>query len=159
MVADLETDREFSGEDSFTPYTIGFDITLPICSSFGFKGEFFYGQALSDFRGGIGQSINTARGEEIETLGGWAEFQWDATDMWRLHAGFGIDDPRDGDVATNADVTRDGRKLNWSTWIGTVYNFGGGLKAGVDVIYWETQYDSTGIGNTVRLDFYVQLDF
>lgn len=152
-IGELETDTEFAGEDCFTTFTIGLDITLPITSSLGMKGEFFYGEALADFRGGIGQSVNTALGEEIESVGGWGEFYWDVTDTWRLHIGGTIDDPTDDDVPAN------GRELNWSMYVGTVYQFGGGLKAGMDVIYWETQFDTLGIGNTIRLNFWIQLDF
>ena len=35
----------------------------------------------------------------------------------------------------------------------------GGLKAGLDFIFWETQWLDTGVGNTLRINFYTQLDF
>jgi hypothetical protein len=152
-VGAMETDVKINGEDDFTSYLVGLDLQIPIFEAFGVRGELFYGQAMGDFRAGIGQSINTTDGEEIESIGGWLEVYWDVTDVWRLHLGGSADDPTDDDVAAG------GRELNWTLWLGTIYNFGGGLKAGFDIIYWETQWDTVGIGNTVRFDLYVQLDF
>ena len=152
-IGEIETDTQFNNEDEFTEWVVGLDLQLPICSTFGIRGEFFYGDALQDWRGGILQTINITTGEEIQSWGGWGEFWWYATDAWRLHLGATSDNP------SNSDVGAGGRELNWSAYIGTIYNWGGGLKTGFDILYWETQFDTTGIGNTIRLNFYIQLDF
>lgn len=152
-VAGLETDARFDGDRHFTPWAVGADWMLPLFGPIALKGELFVGQALSDVRGSIGQNINTATGEEIEGWGGWTEFIWQATDELKLSFGGTIDDVDDGDVAAG------GRELNWSLYVASHYNWGGGLKSGLDVIYWETQWDTVGLGNTVRVNFYTQLDF
>ena len=152
-IGGLEYDRQYNGEDEYTTWLVGLDLNLPLFGGFGLRGEFFFGDALSDFRGGIAQAINTTSGEEIASLGGWGEFYWVASDEWKFHIGGTIDDPRNGDLnATNPD-------LNWSMYVGTVYTFGGGLKTGLDVIFWETQYKDSDLGNAVRVNMFIQLDF
>ena len=75
------------------------------------------------------------------------------SDDFKLFAGATMDNPDDDDLAAGA------RDLNWSVYLASQYNWGGGLKSGLDVIYWETQYTDIGLGNLVRVNFYTQLDF
>jgi hypothetical protein len=152
-IAGLETDTEFAGDDHFTPWTIGIDLTLPLFGPLTWRGEVWYGQALSDVRGTIGQVINPGTGDEIQGWGGWTEFVWQVNDSFSLALGGSIDDP------DNDDVPGGGRNLNWTVYIASVYKWGGGLKSGLDVIYWETDWDTLGIGNMIRVNFYTQLDF
>ncbi len=152
-LAGLETDTKFQGQDSFTSWLGGLDATLPLFGPITAKGEFWIGKALGDFRGGIGQAINTALGDEIAAIGGWGELQCALTDSFTVVVGGTVDNPDANDLSTgNAD-------LNWSMYLGTRYDAGGGLKLGLDAIYWETQYKDVALGNAVRLNFYTQLDF
>ena len=152
-VAGMETDTKFAGEDEFTPWTVGLSLILPIVSGFELRGEFNYGQALGDIRGNIGQTINTTLGEEIAGFGGWGEFRWQIDERWRLHFGGSIDDP------DNDDLNTGNPELNWTTYIGAVLDFGKGLVTGLDVIYWETQYLGPDLGNMIRVNWYIQLNF
>jgi hypothetical protein len=152
-VAWNETDTEFGGEDEFTTWLVGVDFQVPLVTGLKLRGELWAGTALADFRGGITQSINTATGEEIDSIGGWAEVVWDVTKTFTLTGGATADDP------DNDDLVNNNKTLNWSAYVATKYDFGGGLKAGFDVIFWETQYLDTGLGNTVRFDLYTQFDF
>jgi hypothetical protein len=152
-IAGLESDTKFAGEDEFTAWALGADFDLPLLGSLGLRGEVFMGQALADVRGGIAQSVNTATGKEIDTLGGWLELVWQVTDSFRLSAGGTLDNV-DGD-----DIGSGGRDLNWSIYLASLMNWGGGLLSGLDVIFWETQWKDVGIGNTIRANVYVQLNF
>ncbi|MCB9833207.1 MAG: hypothetical protein H6807_12100 [Planctomycetes bacterium] len=156
-VAGLETDTKFNGEDHFTPYTVGIDISLPLFASVSFIAEAWYGQALSDVRGNILQDINTATGDEIEGWGGWAEIHWQTTQDFRLAIGASIDDPKDGDL--NGAVSGENRELNWTAYISSKLDLGGGLYTGLDVIYWETRYTVTGTADMVRVNYWIQLNF
>jgi type II secretory pathway pseudopilin PulG len=148
-----ETDTQFNGEDEFTTWLVGIDFQVPLLKSLKLRGELWAGQALSDFRGGITQSINTVSGEEIESVGGWAEVVFDVTKTLTLAAGATADNPDDGDLVAN------NKDLNYSMYLASKYDFGGGFKLGFDVIFWETQYLDTGLGNTMRFDLYTQFDF
>jgi hypothetical protein len=149
----LETDTEFNGEDHFTTWLVGVDFQVPLFSKLKLRGEAWMGSALSDFRGGITQSVNTTLGEEIDAVGGWAELVLDVSKKLTLSVGATVDDPDDDDLSNN------NKDLNWSMYVASKYDFGGGLKGGFDVIFWETQYVDTGLGNTVRFDLYTQFDF
>lgn len=149
----LETDKEFNGSRRFTEWVGGIDLTLPIVDRILVKGEWWYGDALGDFRGGINQSINTVKGKEVAATGGWGELQWNPFDPYTFVFGATIDKPSQGDLTTGA------KEKNWAAYIGNRYDWGGGLKTGLDVIYWETDYVKLSVGNAVRVDFYIQLDF
>jgi hypothetical protein len=148
-----ETDTEFNGEDEFTTWVVGVDFQVPIVKSLKLRGELWGGQALSDFRGGITQSINTTSGDEIDAIGGWAELVLDVSKTFTVAVGATADNPDDDDLVNN------NKDLNWSGYVATKYDFGGGFKLGFDVIFWETQYVDTGLGNTLRFDLYTQFDF
>ncbi len=152
-VAGLETDTLFAGNDEFTPFVVGLDFSVPLCRRFTLRGEVWIGQALGDVRGNVGQTINTATGEEISGWGGWMELVFLADAQWRFHLGGTLDDPDDGDVASG------GRNRNWTIYVGTVRDFTKGLRAGADVVFWETSTAGTGIGNMIRINFWIQIDF
>ena len=159
----FETDTQFDGEDDFDAWTIGLDLSLPIFSCLTLRGEGWIGSALGDMRGSVGQTFatnGTNNGDEVDAFGGWAELVFNATDTWTLHIGAAADNPDDDDVNRNAaNFSTDGKTLNWTGYVGTVYDFGGGFRAGFDVLYRETQYMETGIGNGIRLDFWTMLTF
>ena len=149
----LETDIPIAGDDHFTSWVVGLDLELPLLDRLTLRGEAWFGEALGDFRGTIGQAINTTSGDEIGGWGGFAEIVWQVTDEFRLSFGGSMDNVDDGDLSSG------GRDLNWAVWVGSVYQFASQFKAGLDVIFWETQYLDSGLGNLVRINFYTQLNF
>ena len=159
-VAALETDVKFGGEDEFTAWLAGADVVLPFFGPLSVRGEVWIGEALGDFRGAIGQTINTATGQEIQSWGGWLELHWQATDNFRVAIGTSYDNPEENDVAPG--VRGQDRDRNWTVYISSQLDWGGGLVSGLDVIYWETQYATpagTDIGNMVRINFWTMLTF
>lgn len=149
----LETDTEFNGEDHFTTWLVALDFHVPLLRNVHFKGELFYGQALADFRGGISQSVNLTEGDEIRSKGGWAEFYWQTTDFLGLAAGASIDKPRRSDLDIFA------RSANFTIYVASRQNWGGGLSSGVDVIFWKTQYIDRKDGDGLRVNVFVELRF
>ena len=71
--AQEKTHIQFNGKQDFKSYSVGVDYQLSFNSVLGLRGELWKGSNLSDFRGGIGQGINTASGREISSRGGWIE--------------------------------------------------------------------------------------
>lgn len=152
-VAGLETDTSFGGNRNFTSWLIGIDWELPIITNLTLRGQFWRGQALSDFFGGIGQSINTATGDEIRSTGGFIELRWRADEALEIGLGASIDDPDDSDLPSLA------RSRNRAFWLGIHYDWGSGLTSGFEAIYWKTDWLGTADGDMVRYNVYMQLSF
>ncbi len=140
-------------DDGFDSWTLGADLSVPLFDGISLRGEAFVGAGLADVRGGIGQSYTSSIDEAIGTWGGWLELEW-KIDAFAVAFGVTHDNPQDGDLAGASARTR-----NWSMYVGTRYDFGGGWKAGFDVIFWETQYLDGGLGNAVRTDLYTMFEF
>ena len=153
-IATLETDTSFGGNTDFTSWAVSFDFFVPITQALLVKGEWWFGQGLGDFRGTIGQFINSATGNEIEGWGGWTELQYAHSDRWAFHMGGTVDDPSNGDVPAGSP------ELNFTFYGGVRRQWSNRLKSGFDVIFWETQYaGATQLGNMVRFNFYTSVDF
>lgn len=150
----LETDNRFGGENRWMPYGIGGDLLVPF-GDFYAKGEIWWGQALSDFRGCIGQSINRQTGQEIRSYGGWAELGWQASAIHTFVAGAGFDNPHNRDL-TSGQLQR---ALNQTYYVGWIQNWGGGFKTGFETMYWSTDWFDQGLGTMVRINAYTQLNF
>lgn len=149
----LETDTSFAGEDDFTVWLAGLDWTLPLWGPVTFRGEAWAGEAPGDLRAGIGQTVNPMSGEEIRSYGGWAEIHWQTTDSLRLAAGASLDDPDAEDLMSGSP------EQNFTVYLSSKFDWGGGLFSGFDVLYWETEWVGEGIGNMLRFNAWTQLNF
>ena len=149
----FETDAEFGNEDRFTIWAAGMDLFVPLLSTLSLKGEFFIGQALSDFRGGIAQTIELVSGDEVESKGGWAELFWEPNDFFGIGVGAAIDNPN------REDLVDGDRASNWTIYLATRFDWGGGLTTGFDVLFWKTNYINRDEGDTLRFDMFVELRF
>ena len=148
-----ETDTAFGGQHRFDIWVAGIDAEVPLCETCRVRGEGWTGENLADFRGGVGQSINTATGREIGATGGWAAFVYHPSDKTELHVGYGTDDP------DNADVPAGKPTRNLAGWVGTIVDWPCGLRTGFDTTYWETDWKGLGLGNTIRFNLYFQYNF
>ena len=135
-----------AGDDEFVSRGLGVDWSLPLHSRVTWRGEAWYGRNLSDWRGGIGQGVNTATGEEIESHGGWTELQFQMNPCWKLALGATLDNPTDDDLFGNATS----RTLNWTWYVGNRFPLGGGLNIAFNVEVWNTEYLTLGKGDAVR---------
>jgi hypothetical protein len=162
MYGRTQTDTFFAGEDRFDTWLAGIDITLPISGTLTIRAEAWTGTNLGDIRGGMGQTINTATGEEIASSGGWAELVCACTTKTQVHAGASLDDPKNDDLSTT--LASANRRRNQAAWLGTAMNWDNGLRTGLDVIYWQSDYmgangTNGSSGNGLRFDLYFQFDF
>jgi hypothetical protein len=162
MFGRTETDTFFGGENRFDTWLGGIDLTMPISSKLTIRAEAWTGANLGDIRGGIGQTINTATGEEIASSGGWAELVCKCTDKTQVHAGASLDDPENDDLSTT--VASASRRRNQTAYLGTAMDWDSGMRTGFDVIYWQTDYtgpDGTNgsSGNGLRFNLYFQFNF
>jgi len=140
------------------------DILLPVSDWLNFKAEFWAGENLDQYLGGVGQGvvIETAEspfvfvnGENVKgafirqwtvaSMGGWANLVLGPWDGWRFGAGYSVDNPDDKDVPTQ------GRTWNDSYWTQISYDLNEAVRVGVEISWWETQYKDLEDGNALRM--------
>ncbi len=106
----------------------------------------FVGQALGTYNAGIGQSLNALTDEAIYTIGGFGEFFFNVNDAVTLSAGYGIDDPRNRDLA----VTQ--RSQNATYWVNAIYRMNEQWETRAEVSRQKTDYSLSS--NTSRAMIY-----
>jgi len=148
-----ETDTAINGQTRFDIWLAGVDFQVPLTTELSLRGEAWVGENLGDFRGGIGQTVNATNGREIASIGGWGELVCKVGDATKVHVGASVDDP------DNADLNANNPKRNLTGYVGTVHDWDNGLRTGLDVIYWETDWMGLGTGNAVRVDLSFSLSF
>jgi hypothetical protein len=144
-----EVQTPVGGESEFDSFAVGVDFSVPLPGSLAVRGELWTGENLSDIRGGIGQGVNTATGEEIASRGGWAELGWKSDGPYSIYAGGTLDDPDDDDL-------RPGDRSENSAWyLVQRLDFGPAFRVGLDYLHWTTDYAGLDEGTDNRLNLYV----
>ena len=146
-----DVELPIGGHDDFVSRGVGFDWSLPLSSRITWRGEGWYGRDLSDWRGGVGQGVNTTTGEEIEAHGGWTELQLELQPWWKMAVGGTMDNPNDSDLIGNTT----GRTLNWTWYVGNRFPLGGGLNIATNVEFWNTDYLTQRKGDAMRLKLWL----
>lgn len=141
-----------AGETSFDTSSVSLDFqgTAGLATV---KGEIWTGENLSDFRGGIGQGINTATGQEIESSGGWLELGLELSELYSLYVGYSIDDPTDDDILPG------GRIKNDAWYLVNRFRVGRPFMVGFDYLYWTTEFKGLDDGTDNRFNLYVVYTF
>ena len=147
-----KTATPVGGKTAFDTYSLGGHFRIPFGKAW-IQGEAFYGQNLSDLRGGIGQNVNTITGQEIQSKGGWAEIGIKATDTVTLTAGGTLDDPKDGHIPTG------GRTLNHTLYGVYKYRPVSAFQIAAEYLYWKTEYNGSATGKANRIDLHATLYF
>lgn len=147
-----ELEKKLVSKDEFDTYSFGLDLTLPLTNRFTFKGEFWQGQNLADYRGGIGQGINSATADEIDSEGGWVELHCQLLPSLALATGYTIDNPDDGDVPDK------GRTKNESFYLTSRWSYKN-FTLGLDYINWTTDWKGLDDGDANRFNLIFHYDF
>ena len=132
------------------------DLTLPLLDWLTLKAEFYKGENVSTFLAGVGQGVNVAGDTEIESAGGWvtATITPPALEDWTFNIGYGIDDPAQDDLGGGA-ISR-----NVVVFGNAIYNLGGGVSMGLEVMNLETEYNGADDdGDALRVQFSVIYKF
>ena len=145
--------RRIGGQEAFTTWSVSADYEVDIVPRVGVRGELWTGQNLSDFRRGIGQGINVARGRGIAATGGWVEIGLDLSDVFRLNAGCTLDDPADRDVPSQ------GRVKNAAWYVVNQFQLHRLLLVGIDYLRWTTKFTDLDDGLDNRINVYSTLRF
>ncbi|MBI3910042.1 MAG: hypothetical protein HY320_03810 [Armatimonadetes bacterium] len=157
----IDRNKAVSGHRSFNSQALGIDLRLPLTKKLLLQGEGWFGKALADVRGGVGQNINTITGEEVHSHGGWAELLYQFNEIYTLGGGFTIDDPKNEDVTpfTGANQTAVGRTLNRSYYVVNRLNLGSGLTVGIDWMLFHTQFRGLDPGTNNRWNIWLRHAF
>ncbi|HXH61279.1 MAG TPA: DcaP family trimeric outer membrane transporter, partial [Fimbriimonadaceae bacterium] len=152
-VASEQTNTPIAGSTHFQSDSLGVDWHVPLAGGVSLSGEAWTGQDLSDFRGGIGQGVNTTTGNEIRSSGGWAEVGFQASPMHHVAFGYTLDDP------VNADLGAGGRSRNWTAYLANKWSLGDSVEVGFNYIYWNTDFIGKSSGHDNRFNFYIKRKF
>jgi hypothetical protein len=113
---------------------IGSDFEWWASDRFGARGEFYYGQGMGEYNGGILQSFNPTTFNEIRSTGGFGELFCYLNDAVHVHIGYGVDDPRDGDLAPT-QIRR-----NQTYFCNFVWDVSKAVQLGLEIDYRKTDY-------------------
>jgi len=83
----------------FTTWSLIGSAQIPLTPSVTLSGTIWRGENLDSYLGGVGQGVNRTLGTEIAAKGGWAQLLVEASAALTWGAGYGVDDPDDGDLA------------------------------------------------------------
>ena len=138
-------DSNAAGDNQdFHTWSVGVDVEVPVTEGLAIKGEFWTGDNLDAYLGGIGQGVNQTRLDEITSTGGWVAAAIGPVGPWLYHVGAACDDPDD------RDLNAGDRSQNLSFFGNALYRINEAVTAGVELSHWETLYQSRGSANSVR---------
>jgi hypothetical protein len=129
-------------------WSFNVDARIPFTSSFGVQGEFFTGQDLGTFFGGVAQGVNLTTRRGIRSTGGWAEVWYDLSPALHTHLGYGIDDPFNEDITAAA-----GRTRNSFLFTNLMIDVTKKMNLGFEISYWSTEYLKYATGDSVTFEF------
>lgn len=148
-----KTNSAVAGQTNFAASALGADFTVALGGGSDLNGEVWTGRNLSDFRGGVGQGVDTATGTEIQSSGGWLEFGMNASPTHRVAFGYTLDDPRDSDVPAG------GRTKNSALYLHDKWTVGTGFEVGINVLFWSTEFAGPATGRDTRFNLFVARKF
>lgn len=132
---------------------VAVDFRWRVDDRWGFAGEMFHGQTLGTYGGGVFQNVNSLTFQPVHATGGWGEVYYYFTPCLHTHAGFGIDDPANSELA----FTQIGR--NETIFANVIWDVTQNFRLAAEFTYRETDYlllpdnNSTGIHGQMQWKF------
>jgi hypothetical protein len=140
------------GDSLLTSSAVAVDVKLPLTSWLELRGEAYSGQALKGLGGGgIGQGTGL-NGVPVHDEGGWAQVNFKPSLRVMIGAGYGLDDPRDADLALGSRLKNVAREAHVQVRPGGPFVFG------VEYRRLETSY-STGVLANDHLNLSLGIEF
>lgn len=142
-------------------WSLNADVRIPIGERWGFQGEFFTGENLGTFLGGVLQGVNVVRApvtyafvsaNTVRSSGGWFEVWYDWRDNLHSHVGYSVDDP------FNQDLTS-GRTYNQFVFGNIVYDVTPKFIVGLELTQWKTLWIGQPQADSTRLEFVAKYGF
>jgi hypothetical protein len=142
-----------SGEESFNnSFSFGVDGRVMLPSKTTLQGEYYTGQLVGDYMGGIFQTFDPGTGNPIDAQGFWIEAGQRLRDSYRLHVGYGLDSVEEADLGALVS-----RKRNEVFYVNTFYDLSPELALAGELAWWRTQYRNLAANDAspFRLEFSV----
>jgi hypothetical protein len=137
----------------FQTWSFNVDVTLPITKYFALTGEFFTGEHLDTFFGGIGQGVDQTLFREIGAEGGWVQGKIKPHDDWEINIGYGADNP------DNDDLSAGKRSKNDVVFANVRYAVLKDLVLGLEFSHLTTDYRAARDADDNRIQFSTILTF
>ncbi len=134
-------------------WSFNVDLKAPVTDRLGIQGEYYFGEDLSTFQGGILQGYDFVLRKSIYDTGGWLEVWYDWSPCWHSHVGYTLDDP------LNSDISFGGRTYNQAYWGNIIYDVTKQFLLGLEVGSWRTLYQGKEPGESVRIEFMARYGF
>jgi hypothetical protein len=143
---------------------------LPLSGTVAVRGEWWQGENLDAYLGGIAQGvvIETGTGKYtdgknlegdyvgswgVQSTGGWAGLEFGPYESWRFGFGASYDDPEDADLV-------DGSRSRNQSWYGNVrYSISKAVQMGFEYSQWNTEYKNQPDGDSYRLQHSILYNF
>ena len=143
-------------DSRFLSWSFNADLRFGIDKVWGVQGEFFLGDVLGTFLGGINQGIDPVTRQGIHSIGGWGEFWFYVTPQVHVHTGCGIDDPDNNDLGFAPDGRRSQNQFFFAnTWLDITPKF----DVGGELSWWKTQFIGLEKGEAVRAEVAFRYNF
>jgi hypothetical protein len=138
-------------------WSLDADVRLPLADRLAVQGEFFTGENLGAFQGGILQGIDPLTHNTIRATGGWLDVCCDWTPRWHTHAGYSTDDPFHKDVVQ-------GRDYNAFAFTNLIFDVTARFLVGLEVTSWQTRWvgqpaTTAAHGDSLNVEFHAKYSF
>jgi len=126
-------------------WSFNLDAQIPLTERTGVRGEFFFGDDLSTFLGGILQGVDPITRQPIRTYGGWVELYHHWTPRWHSYCGWSVDDPRANFPGA--------RTYNQYLYVNATHDVTSHLNLGFEIRWWKTHFAGMPQGEAVHFEF------
>ena len=135
-------------------WSVNGDLAIKINKRFALLGEFFMGENLNQYLGGILQGVDPL-GNPVQSMGGWGLLQVKASKKTLLNFGYGFDDPDDSKwkAGEEAGETYTLRDLNSEAYGNVMYSLTKNVSLMFELAYLQTKYTYTTDGVSTTEDF------
>jgi hypothetical protein len=143
-------------------WSCNLELSLPLSRKLLFAGEYFTGENLDEFYGGIGQGVNTGHSTNfwnIRSHGGWAALKYFASPSTTFSIGAGIDDPNDSDLVDYPVAPGKARSLNRTIFANVINQVTPNFILGFQLGEWITDYIGAPRSEAVRAQSSVTYKF
>jgi len=157
------TAPELNGAAHVDAAAVAADLTVPVLEGLTFTGEWFSGENLDSYVGGISQGLNHA-GKELGSWGFWTAASWKFATDWKANVGYAMEEMDDADLDGTGlpdgnGVIDDFRKRN-STLFGNIsYSLNEATTIGFEVAQLNTEYQIQPDADSTRFQLAITFAF
>lgn len=140
-------------------WSINGDLAIKINKRFALLGEFFMGENLNQYLGGVLQGVNPL-GDPLPSMGGWGQIQVRASNKTLINVGYGWDNPDENEWKVPDDTeTYTLRDFNSEAYGNVMYSLTNNVSLMFELAYMQTKFRDKTYGVQSTLEDYDALRF